>query len=287
MFRWLFLLFAFQVAAAPYNLSVCAIFKNEAPYLKEWIEYHQLIGVDHFFLYNNGSIDSFKSVLNPYVKKKIVTLIQWPDQLGPLAVNREFTWSLSTQLSAYENALKWTGRDKTKWLIFLDIDEFLVAPQDQTVAEILEKYDAYPGVTLTTECYDASHPVTLPGRKLVIEATEMIAPPEKSVYRAVKKTILKPALCTAFLWPPYECLFKNEAKAIQVGRGVLRINEYENRMRFKKIDQIRKKIPSAADLPEEEKARYLKEGFIVEDPEGAITRYVPDLYKKMGYSAVP
>ncbi|KIC71464.1 hypothetical protein DB44_DM00010, partial [Candidatus Protochlamydia amoebophila] len=31
-----------------YDLSVCAIFKNEAPYLKEWIEYHRLIGVKHF-----------------------------------------------------------------------------------------------------------------------------------------------------------------------------------------------------------------------------------------------
>ena len=26
-----------------YNLSVCALFKNEAGYLKEWIEYHKLI----------------------------------------------------------------------------------------------------------------------------------------------------------------------------------------------------------------------------------------------------
>lgn len=33
-----------------YYLSVCAIFKNEGPILKEWIEYHLLVGVDHFFL---------------------------------------------------------------------------------------------------------------------------------------------------------------------------------------------------------------------------------------------
>ena len=42
-----------------YNLSICAIFKNEAKYLKEWIEYHRIFGVDHFYLYNIGSRDSF------------------------------------------------------------------------------------------------------------------------------------------------------------------------------------------------------------------------------------
>ena len=23
-------------------------------YLKEWLEYHQMVGVDHFYLYDNG-----------------------------------------------------------------------------------------------------------------------------------------------------------------------------------------------------------------------------------------
>ena len=36
-----------------YKLSICAIFKNEANYLKEWIEYHRMVGVEHFYLYNS------------------------------------------------------------------------------------------------------------------------------------------------------------------------------------------------------------------------------------------
>lgn len=31
-----------------YYLAAAAIFQDEAPYLKEWIEYHKLIGVEHF-----------------------------------------------------------------------------------------------------------------------------------------------------------------------------------------------------------------------------------------------
>ena len=72
-----FLKFAFRVQAAlyklryrfvhvkpqdkKYNVAVCAIFKNEAPYLKEWIEFNHLVGVEHFYLYNNNSVCAERS----------------------------------------------------------------------------------------------------------------------------------------------------------------------------------------------------------------------------------
>ena len=31
-----------------YQVSICAIFKDEAPYIKEWIEFHKIVGVEHF-----------------------------------------------------------------------------------------------------------------------------------------------------------------------------------------------------------------------------------------------
>jgi len=37
-----------------YRISLCLIFKNEAPFLKEWLDYHLSIGIDHFYLYNNN-----------------------------------------------------------------------------------------------------------------------------------------------------------------------------------------------------------------------------------------
>ena len=32
-------------------LAVCAIFKNEGPFLLEWIAYHRAQGLDYFVLY--------------------------------------------------------------------------------------------------------------------------------------------------------------------------------------------------------------------------------------------
>ena len=61
-----------------YKVSVCAIFKNEAPYLKEWIEFNRIVGVEHFYLYNNNSEDNYEEIIAPYIKKGLVTLVQWP-----------------------------------------------------------------------------------------------------------------------------------------------------------------------------------------------------------------
>lgn len=48
--------------------SICAIFKNEGTYLREWIEYHLMIGFDHIFLYNNFSTDNYVDIIRPSIK---------------------------------------------------------------------------------------------------------------------------------------------------------------------------------------------------------------------------
>src|SRR6266403_965780 len=42
---------------APHELAVCAIFKDEAGFLREWIRFHQAVGVTQFYLYDNNSAD--------------------------------------------------------------------------------------------------------------------------------------------------------------------------------------------------------------------------------------
>ena len=36
-----------------YNLAVMLIVKNAAQYMDEWICYHKLVGVEHFYIYDN------------------------------------------------------------------------------------------------------------------------------------------------------------------------------------------------------------------------------------------
>src|SRR4051812_43400023 len=61
-----------------YKLVACAIFQNETFFLREWIEYHRIVGVEHFYLYNNLSTDNYLEILQPYIAEGIVELFDWP-----------------------------------------------------------------------------------------------------------------------------------------------------------------------------------------------------------------
>jgi len=273
-----------RVPKKKYNLSICAIFKNESNYLREWIEYHRLVGVDHFYLYTNNTTDSSREVLQPYISRKIVTLINWPDALKFSFLDQDehnFIWPLSTQIPAYENAAKFTAIHETKWLVFLDIEEFLVPPQTNTLTEILEKYDDFPGVKLASDFFDSSK-LEIPRRKLLIEAIELVGAPESNLHKEVVKTIFKPELTEGFTWPPYECQFRNNSTPIALKKSEMRINHYVNRGSLFKKRKERMHIDNRM-LAEEELASLLSAGYEIEDQDRPIYRYVPVLLKKMGY----
>ena len=68
---------------SPY-LSICAIYRNEAPYLREWVEFHRLAGVERFFLYDNRSTDEHREVLAPRIEDGTVVVREWPDPRGQI-----------------------------------------------------------------------------------------------------------------------------------------------------------------------------------------------------------
>jgi len=115
-----------------YKLAVCAMFKNEAPWLKEWIAYHHdVLGFEHFYLYNNDSTDNYEEVLKPFIEKGIVELIDWNSQdeahhvLGRARENPDCPWH-ECQLGAYNDCLKNRAFGVAKWVAVIDIDEFIV-----------------------------------------------------------------------------------------------------------------------------------------------------------------
>ena len=62
----------------PYEIAMVSISKNEAPYIKEWIEFHKLVGFTKFYFYDNESDDKTVEVLKPYIDSGLVeyTLIK-------------------------------------------------------------------------------------------------------------------------------------------------------------------------------------------------------------------
>jgi hypothetical protein len=102
-----------------------AILKNEVSYLEEWLCHHLAVGVEHFFLYDNGSTDDYQAFIAPYVNHGVVTTTFFPMRGG--------------QRDAYNHALRHFG-GSSDWMAFFDIDEFLVPAADEPVPEILDRF---------------------------------------------------------------------------------------------------------------------------------------------------
>jgi len=49
-----------------YYASICIMVKDEEYYIQEWLEYHRLIGFEHFYIYDNNSEIPVES----YIKDK-------------------------------------------------------------------------------------------------------------------------------------------------------------------------------------------------------------------------
>lgn len=271
-----------------YNLSVCSLFKNEAKYFKEWIEFHRLVGVDHFYLYNNSSLDNYINVLDPYFKEGLITLVEWPDLAREQSEEEAYKWSLSTQVTAYENVVKIWGARETKWMVFLDVGEFLVPAQETNLKNILAAYEGYPGVVLTSDFYDAAPVNVLPNRRLMIETIELTKAPEQNIQKAVEKTIFKPDECVGFLWPPFKHVFKGSREAIRINKQAMRINQYTNRKRIPwRFAKAKDKMHvDNRILSEEEKNYWLEVGYEIEDQERAIQRFLPEMLKRIGYNPI-
>jgi len=163
-----------------YELSIAAIFQNEGPFLQEWIEYHRMVGVEHFWLYNDKSADNWKEVLQPYITEKIVEVVDWPSQ--------DFKHFIQNQVNAYKDALK-KSMGVTKWLALIDIDEYILPAQEKTVTKCLAKHFAHAagvyinwrnvgtgGITLQagesmlfrlTACSGTYHPDNRTGKSIV------------------------------------------------------------------------------------------------------------------------
>ncbi|HKO77024.1 MAG TPA: glycosyltransferase family 92 protein [Flavobacterium sp.] len=137
-----------------HKVCLCGIFKNEAKFLDEWIQFHLVIGIDHFYLYNNNSDDNYAEILKPYIEKGIVDLIDWP-----------FSHS---QMDAYKDCYD-KHRNDTNWLTFIDVDEFICPISTNNLKSWLESYKNYPGVAVYWKQFGSNGKLIHDNNKLVIQ----------------------------------------------------------------------------------------------------------------------
>lgn len=222
------------------KLGVTAIFRDEARFLREWIEYHQMLGVEIFYLYNNLSEDNYQEVLAPYINQGIVQLYEWPyESTG----NSDYD---QIQCNAYRDALKRAKKTVT-WLAIIDVDEFILPAQNHSLITLLSEHenDQIGGLCFVWVFYGTSHIEIIPDDKLMIETLLLNGGIAGGGDRSFiwnsgqYKSIVRPNK-VSHLPSPHYCLYKKGYSHAMVNYERYRINHYWTRDEYH-FNQI--KIP--------------------------------------------
>jgi hypothetical protein len=258
-------------------LTACAIYRNEGPYLREWIEFHRLVGVERFFLYDNASTDEHREVLAPYIEEGAVTLHDWPVFPG--------------QLQAYEHALREHGHE-SRWIAFLDLDEFLFSPTGEQLPDVLAAYEAWPGVGANWAVFGTSGHLTKPDG-LVTESYSWRCESTQEGNRHVK-SIVDPARAVScpdphfFTYAEGALAVDENEQPIRYGRTAapswsrLRVNHYFTRSE----EEFRAKLAKGkADKPEGREPALANVARITEalhrERDDTIQSYLPQLRRAL------
>lgn len=136
-----------------FNIAATIIVKNEKKYMREWIEYHRLIGIEHFFIYDNESNDGLRDFLDPYINQGIASYA--------------YVKGTKMQMPCYEDSTK-RNRKRVKWMAFLDADEFINIHTQQMLSEFLALYENFSGIGINWISFDSNNHNSTPNKGFVI-----------------------------------------------------------------------------------------------------------------------
>jgi hypothetical protein len=220
---------------APHELAVCAIFKDEAQFLDEWITFHAGIGVTQFYLYNNGSRDRFREILRPHVARGLVSLQDWPAVPG--------------QFSAYRDCLtrRWHA---ARWIAVIDIDEFLFSPNQVDIRPILQSYSDLPALFVHHVNFGSSGHQTPPPAPLVEAYTHCAHTSRSPSGKSIVNPSLVRGVTDAHIFPLWRGATRNSDRTVvanvpvcsEIPRALasLRLNHYWSRSIQDLKDKVRR-----------------------------------------------
>jgi hypothetical protein len=271
--------------AKPY-LSLCSLYRDHAEYLREWIEFHRIVGVDRFLLYDNESSDDHEEVLAPYVERGIVEVHPWPT---PASVERGVPWGI---IGAFDDCIE-RHRDDSRWIGFLDVDEFLFSPTGRALPDVLAEFEPFPGVEVSRLEFGTSGHETKPGG-LVIESylqrRSYLSP--KKDWEHVKSIVDPTRTARAFnahgfFYDEGHAVRENRERALEKPPGrrvfplanLLRINHYIT----KSFEEYERKgaqwAAAGAPWPDDDRSGWLET--LNAERDEAIVRYVPALRRAL------
>uniref|UniRef100_A0ACD6AG70 Uncharacterized protein n=1 Tax=Avena sativa TaxID=4498 RepID=A0ACD6AG70_AVESA len=96
-------------------ICACTMVRDVAKFLPEWVVYHAAVGVDKFYLYDNGSEDDLADQLHQLSSAGYdISTVAWP-------------WTKAQEAGFSHSAA--VHQNLCEWMAFIDVDEFIFSPR--------------------------------------------------------------------------------------------------------------------------------------------------------------
>ena len=163
------------------RIAICALVKDEALYIEEWLAFHFLQGVSEILIFDNESTDGTREIITRVARHAPVNFVDWPGH------NYH-----EMQLQAYLQGAKCLT-ERADWVAFIDIDEFLFSSRDYFLPGELVEFGPEVGAVAVGHRIFGSGGQTAYERGLVTSRFVRCARPEHP-QSCWFKTIARPAL---------------------------------------------------------------------------------------------
>lgn len=225
--------------------SVCivAILKGEEPFLDEWLLYHKMLGVDHFYLYDDDEASPLTEFLAPH--QGYVTIIPWHGKAYALP-------GRDRQTKAYWHAVQHYAF-AYEWVAIIDGDEFIVLRQHADIKDFLGSFPDAGAISLHWHVFGHNGYYEDPPGLVTASLTRRMFLPNPNV-----KTITR-TTCISTITTAHFCRMKFGYRVDANGRfytdniypgktDVAHINHYQCRSFTRWMDRVTRGVPCIDDI---------------------------------------
>ena len=132
------------------TVGIIALAKNEQLYIKEWVEHHLKLGFDEIILADNDDTFLLPEIID-----------------NPKVTHKDYTGVERCQPKAYTE-LYLENRDRFNWLLFIDIDEFVMLDGYDNIKDFLEPFSC-DVVRISCKHFDDNDELDTDGDYRVVE----------------------------------------------------------------------------------------------------------------------
>jgi len=224
-------------------LAIVVIFKDEAPYIEEWAQFHLDAGAAMIIGYDNGSVDGTADILCKVAGGRC-KILPWVQTVYAGSGQQE----LHNQVLAYVHAASNFG-GAYRWISFIDVDEFLVPTKDDSIPAALAHLDGVQNISLPWHMFGRGNHEQMPDVGTARGFTERHAHPGSGARGVCNfKSIADPCALTSIAVHALEVGGKAEAAN---DKGVVFANKHRRKPEFYSNDRLQLNhyyTRSAADL---------------------------------------